>query len=687
VKKPNRQLVTQLATRMVFLVVVCVIGTTNLTGQPPQSCADAKGQNILAPGFQCALGGLTFSPFVSPPYEAPVPQPTIITSAFVRQDGAAELDLDPGTQCCSSVFALEVTGKVSRVTLSNLSTAFPLFLEICAPTPCTAEVTLLGRINTNGESGSVSFSPVSSVGLDAGEGFPSRRPFSLVFNQSACQVNITKVFHQWDVPPPPLATPIFQYPNPTVVNNNVAQYFGSLTPHSPPFAHPFVLCPTIRSGCGLTTAATMLSSFPALSSMTPIALDAALIQAGQEGYGTGCYNGANSCVPATDGLPDACEMNWPFIGWLSPTISMVDSQDTVGGTLVDNGVSTSVDDYLTNHVCSNGDRVILKLNELAITNGIQMQGGAHYIGIEGRSGNSDWTVFDPGWNSANIDYSTVANFDTLSGHERGFITNSNGSFVLRRFSVAGVRTYRDISSGISNTGAGPGDFSVVANSPVELLLVDPQGRRLGHAVDGDVFEIANGSYFRDEPLANDETTDVANGDPTAIKTLYVPSPQAGTYKLNVTGTGLGPYALRVGTRATDGSTNLVNFVGLTSDGSSADFEISMNTAPGGPSGIVPIISFATTIADIENSVKLDLIRKRISKRLSEMLENAQERVARGENEEARGILREFKEEVMNQHRKQIAELAAHVLLQDVNSLLGQIPDDDDHERSGGRRHR
>jgi len=74
----------------VFLVVaVCVTGLNAQTS--PQTCTNAIGQSISAPGFQCTLGDLTFFPY----FQNPLFPPVLITSALVRQDGAVELDLSP----------------------------------------------------------------------------------------------------------------------------------------------------------------------------------------------------------------------------------------------------------------------------------------------------------------------------------------------------------------------------------------------------------------------------------------------------------------------------------------------------------------------------------------------------------------------------------------------------------------
>jgi hypothetical protein len=78
------------------------------------------------------------------------------------------------------------------------------------------------------------------------------------------------------------------------------------------------------------------------------------------------------------------------------------------------------------------------------------------------------------------------------------------------------------------------------HSPVELLIVDPLGRRLGFdPLTGQSFEEIPGAYYEAGGLDDDETGE-PDDDPT--KTLYLPTPAVGGYALNVTGTGDGTYS-------------------------------------------------------------------------------------------------------------------------------------------------
>jgi PKD repeat protein len=74
-------------------------------------------------------------------------------------------------------------------------------------------------------------------------------------------------------------------------------------------------------------------------------------------------------------------------------------------------------------------------------------------------------------------------------------------------------------------------LAITALSPVELMLTDPLGRRLGYdpATGGEFSEIPDADYFRDEL--------------TTHKYLTLYAPEVGDYTLTATGTGNGPYTL------------------------------------------------------------------------------------------------------------------------------------------------
>ncbi|HKC65447.1 MAG TPA: hypothetical protein VKB86_17530 [Pyrinomonadaceae bacterium] len=522
---------------------------------------------------------------------------------------------------------------------------------------------------------------INDDGLIVGSGIHDGQQHAFLLTSAPpCQVNPAQFFHQYDAPLPYVPSPnvsVTRYPTPA--NGPVQQYFGFLPSPNPPSGQtqPYVLCPTIKSGCALTVAATMLTSFDSLRFITPTSLDSALKQT--PSYNTAtiklCPPNQPNCSRLVDmvDMKDWCEMNWASIETVAPfTVSMVDSQQAVGSLLQDQGSPVTVDEYLNDHVCKNRHRVILQLNEVAVGNNFNPTTSQHFVLVKGRSSDgNDWDVFDPGWNPANTFDNVTSpppskNITTLQGHVDGFFTNSGSTF--RRFEVAGVRTYADISSSVF-TGA----ITFTANSPAELVVVDSQGRRLGHLSEGDVFEIPDGSYFREFPFADDTDTGIANGDPSGIKTAHIPSPQNGTtYQVTVTGTGLGTYTLRVQTLAVDGTVQAVNIAGVTDVGIKSDYRIEYSSDPGSGLSVTRAASFDSALDDVRDSLKLGLIDNQgISNSLSRKIEAAAEAAARGKYQVSRNVLAAFKSEVNTQISKHINSLVAQVLLEDANSLLNR----------------
>ncbi len=80
-------------------------------------------------------------------------------------------------------------------------------------------------------------------------------------------------------------------------------------------------------------------------------------------------------------------------------------------------------------------------------------------------------------------------------------------------------------------------------APAELLLIDPQGRRIGYdPIKGVTYhEVAPESFYEEIGLDDDVT-----GDPgPTTKELYIHQPLAGDYQLQVMGTDAGIYTLEI----------------------------------------------------------------------------------------------------------------------------------------------
>lgn len=454
--------------------------------------------------------------------------------------------------------------------------------------------------------------------------------YSLTIN--ACQVPSFASFHQYDGPPlVPSAFGFVPTPNPL----------------------GYMQCSTKKAGCALTATATMLTSFPSGSAEFPGFLDLQLSSLVPPGYGTGVIWGTTT--------RDWCEFTptWSIIPELYP-ILLVDSGSGILSASCQQSLN-AVDCYLKEHVCQNNDRVVLKLNEFEDG----AYSGSHYVFVTGEL-SQDWSVFDPGWNPANT--SPGANLSTLSGHTSGF-TTSNG--VQHSFQVSEARTYHDLSSAFNQQA-----LSVTVNSPVEFLVIDPSGLRLGHleTIAADVFEIPKGSYLHDSLLADDTGVGSANGDPSGIKTAYIPFPEDGAYKLQLTGAAPGTYSLRVRALHSDGTSQDLEDSGVTNTGSVTGYQIAYSPTVGSTFNVVRVATFTSTLADITNSLQLGLIDNAgIANALRNKIQEAAQAAAEHESDDAREVLNAFKNQVRAQTGKHITGVMPQVLLQDANSLISQLP--------------
>jgi len=395
------------------------------------------------------------------------------------------------------------------------------------------------------------------------------------------------------------------------------------------------LCSTSKSGCALTISATMLNSFPPLS-VTPSSLDSFLKS--RPYYGAG---------RTPSGGTDQCELNWDALPLLDPfNIQMVNSGAVVGSTL------SQVNSYLNQQICTNNNRVILQLYD-------EPQQKQHYILVTGQTPDgTDWSVFDGGWRPQSVP-------KTLGGHLAAWRDN-NGN--VHQFQVIGARTYAALSNS-------PTTLSVIANSPVELLVYDPNGRRLGSNASGqpDFFEIPLSSYLRDGVQEDPTTGGIANGDPTEIKTAYIPSPISGTYRVVATGTAAGTFTLTFRSVASDGTLQTATFPGITNGGAASTFQVQYSPTPGSSSTVTLIASFQSTLADISNSLALGLIdNPGIANALSAKIREAASATAEHETNDAKEALNAFKHQVKAQTGKHITGIAPQVLQEDADSLISNL---------------
>lgn len=303
-------------------------------------------------------------------------------------------------------------------------------------------------------------------------------------------------------------------------------------------------CNTTNVGCALCTVANMLMSFGL--PINPSTL--------------------NTRMKWVDGFDSDCKM---LFGKIPDAVRDLADIQPISGW-----VSGSLDDYLDLHFCNRDERIILRLIENV--NGVcpEIDGhghcvSAHFVLVTGKNGD-DWEVFDPGWNPDNItNVVSKAHFATLQSHISGF--TALGKF--RDFQVAEVRAFRIQGNRYA--------VRFRSHSPVELLAIDPLGRRIGNygQATNDIIEIPESSYFRETPLTYDDADGVSSGDASGVRSIYIPKPVAGVYQLQVTGTGTGAYTLELETVLPGTNSQIITIAGVTSPGSVTNLTITVPAVP------------------------------------------------------------------------------------------------------------
>jgi MBG domain-containing protein/centrosomal CEP192-like protein len=311
------------------------------------------------------------------------------------------------------------------------------------------------------------------------------------------------------------------------------------------------LCSTSKFGCALTSAASLLTTFDPTA--TPASLDAFL--------------SAHSGYCASD-----CDLIWSVVPSLespSTPIHLVGAPSILGGAgsqIAQNMVQTSpaqdLNTYLTSQIGTLENRVLLAM-KYTLPNG---DSGSHFVFVTRPTGSGDWDIYDP--NNAIFGRHTLAEY--LAGFS--YTSPALGPDTQIRFSAARAVSY----------GPGAGShLSIVACSPVELLVTDPNGLLVGNLGPGnEVIQIPFSSYGRDFPLGDDTGTGATIGDPAGTKSADIASPPEGIYTVVATGTNFGQYKLNFLFTASDGTLQQRSFAGFAAPGSTATFTADYSSTPG-----------------------------------------------------------------------------------------------------------
>jgi hypothetical protein len=175
-----------------------------------------------------------------------------------------------------------------------------------------------------------------------------------------------------------------------------------------------------------------------------------------------------------------------------------------GGVSLSYDGSVGKDDFvLDNYLCTNNPVIL----QVPITK------GTHFVLATGQTvagGTSTFAINDPGFNNS-----------TLQGYA---------------FNYLGVRKY-------STSLTPPNALVITGHSPIELIATDPSGNRTGlDPVTGQRLNQIPSSNYSTESIQDD--IDVSSGASSPpLKLLEILTPSSGSYRVQVIGTGVGPYSL------------------------------------------------------------------------------------------------------------------------------------------------
>lgn len=206
------------------------------------------------------------------------------------------------------------------------------------------------------------------------------------------------------------------------------------------------------------------------------------------------------------------------------------------------GGRTAANDRLLDDYLRSGNPVILKVDSVLSPSGI------HFVVAIGRvsqNGVDTYTILDPYYGETTL---------------AALYQNTYRAIVPFAGSTADARA-----------------ISFSGHSPIELLVTDPLGRRSG-------LDPRTGTRYDEIPLALYEAVAIApagDGVPThAFKNLTIYEPVDGPYRVEVIGTGAGPFTLVTLSSDWRGETTLRTQAGAATDGSVARIPMAYNAVGG-----------------------------------------------------------------------------------------------------------
>ena len=220
---------------------------------------------------------------------------------------------------------------------------------------------------------------------------------------------------------------------------------------------------------------------------------------------------------------------------------------------------------------------------------VQGESTSHFIVADGKLATTH-TIKDPAW--YNTKYLTQA--------VDSYVQNYNNYFYgLRLFHP--TLALRGVDS-----------ISLNLASPAELLVTDPQGRKLGKDPINDIEynEIPGGSYYL-EGIGNPFPEIPA---PTKeSKFIWIPDPLEGEYNIQIIGTELGEYTLDFLAYNEAGESTSATLKGVTDAEVTSNYSVNYTSIPGEITEIERVVTIEDAVGDVEMSYELGWITKKFVK--------------------------------------------------------------------------
>lgn len=518
-------------------------------------------------------------------------------------------------------------GKIGRITPNGNITEFSLGPSNWGPYGITAgpdgnlwfteiSANKIGRITPEGTitEFSVPTSNSNPAGITAGS--DGNIWFTEYSNNKIGRVNLSSLT------PTPTPTPSSTILNVPYFNQNVLPWGPSEYDHSQSLGFSNITID--RWGCAVTSAAMVLNyhnikQFIDEKTIDPGSLNQWLND--NNGYLTG-YGGNGSYS----------YLNWPVIGTL--TKQLFDAGKSPVRLQHRRAYPSAATTDLLNHDLTVGNDVGRFPDILLVKNALT---SGHFVVAKGVLSNT-YAINDPEWN-----YSDITSFNnTYMQVDRYVPSHTNLSY-----------------------------FLMVVNPNVELFITDAQGRKTGKYIHDGITEtfdqIPNATYTFEEPISNPDSQGSSEQLGTGAHAFLLPEPVSGDYAITLSSNTSTNYTLNTSAFQDNGDNDVSMTEGIVIPNTDNSFILTYSQTQ--PSVISKTVSFQSTIDDVDELYKLNLItKKNLASNLVRRIEQAQKNILRGNTKLSLQKLDQFIDLLQREQGRRVTQRAYQILFYDADSL-------------------